>query len=196
LIRRHGRFLLLSLVFIISAQGGSAARDRNPLDRCLESLRTHLHYAERKIPHLGHLLTHPVRQRMLLWSTLARRRARPIGTRAVALAEISSLHPVNNMPAAEQALEKRVKRLLAFREEMGEEVFTQQMAQQVIPSVDEIQVAHDPIRNRYITLQGVGRIEALRRAYGDDLRLEVKVFALSGALLDRLWKVREDFGLK
>jgi len=95
--------------------------------------------------------------------------------------DIQLLHPVL-FGSAKRKLEKRRDLILeALREGKIGDVVSREMINDLLPSDEEVQVAKTS-HGRYISLQGVGRINAVKQAAeteGRQLSIEAKCFDLS-----------------
>lgn len=95
--------------------------------------------------------------------------------------EIQLLHPVLFGPAKRKLEKRRDLILEALREGKIGDVVSREMINDLMPSDEEVQVAKTA-DGRYISLQGVGRINAIKQAgetEGRQLSIEAKCFDLS-----------------
>jgi hypothetical protein len=142
------------------------------------------HYLD-KVPNLLAISISAREQRMVLTSKVTRMALRAMQNPTVVRTftdDIQLLHPIAFGPA-QRKLERRSE-IVANALRKGEiaDVVSQDMLNKLMPSDEEIQIAKT-CEGRYISLQGVGRISAIKRASkaaGRVLSIEVTCFDLSG----------------
>ncbi len=157
-------------------------------------------YWSRKLPLVLDIAVRPDWQRLLVVSELARRMRYKTQVEVIPLARVDMLHPVTRHPTAK--MQERIHRLKAAAPKLRHPrypnvvLLTRAQADEIIPSIDQIQVVRDPRTGRYITLQGVGRLTALRAAFGDSAHVEVEVSDVRGRVLKELRAVRRMYKLE
>ena len=139
----------------------------------LNTVETIRHYIN-KVPDFAHLLTSFRRQQMLLTTTLIRDYITH-GTGAlqnVNVALITEVHETSTGPGSKT--QGRINDLQRVYPQAPANL-TRAQINAVIPSVDDIVVAQH--NNRYVSLQGVGRIRALKDAWPNNrtnIQVEVR----------------------
>lgn len=148
------------------------------------------HYWSKK-DELGHVLTSGRRQFMQRTSASAKKTRKYIGKKKVPLDQIRLLHWTEHDDTSKTGKRRaKLKPVL----ERGDRIITENIIDETMGSKDLVQVAHMKDGEVYVTLEGVGRLLAIRTACSElkisyrDIEVEVELYEVSedtmGSLLD------------
>jgi hypothetical protein len=192
-VGRRNRGPLVALVTLAWAASMLAAA---PAGAARRTLKQWAHVVKR-LPATFRGLADRKGRAMMLAAARAKWQPDQVGYKKVLLGDIHALHPIDNWESTKRQVDARVQALLPHRDRVlgaGLKI-DHALLEQMLPSGRNIELAFDPKVGTYVTLEGVGRVEALRRAFGPNLEVEVMVSNPTPSQLEQLWGARRAFEL-
>lgn len=115
--------------------------------------------------------------------------------KVVSLGQVRLFHPIST-PEAVEKTEKRANSLRKFKDQLLKDqaegkIFTSQKIDEVVPSIDPIQLIN--FKGEFLVIQGQGRLASMKKVFPEDFKIEVEVSDLDEPFLGNLVEVRNQY---